>query len=102
MTMRPPGTSPSEQREERRARKAHVQTALIYGIGQIALGVLVVVLAYETAQAAPMGEEQSKALLAILIAFALYALYRGTRQLREGLAQRRALRVRDSPRRTTP
>ena len=94
--------SPAEQREERRAQAARVQTALVYGVGQITLGLLVVVLAVETARAAPVGVEQSKALLGILIAFALYALYRGTRQLRDGLAQRRALQERTAKRHCTP
>ena len=102
MTNPPPEFSSAEDREERRALQAKAHTALIYGAGQIALGVLVGVLAYETAQAAPMGEQQSKALLAILLAFALYALYRGTRQLRDGLAQRRAWRQRDAAHHSTP
>ncbi len=89
--MQQPGLTPAEQREHRRAREAKAQTALIYGGGQIVLGLAVCVLAYESAQVTPLGEQQGKALLGILIAFAVYALYRGTRQWRDGWREKRAL-----------
>ncbi len=102
MSVQPPGRSAAEEREARRALASRAQTALIYGIGQIALGALVAVLAYETAGVAPLGEQQGKALLGILAAFALYAVYRGVRQVRDGLALRRELHARTTPRPPRP
>lgn len=97
--MQQPGLTPAEQREDRRARQAKAQTALVYGGGQIVLGLAVVVLAYESAQVTPLGEQQGKALLGILVAFAAYALYRGARQWREGRAMQRALEQEEAARR---
>lgn len=70
--------------------------ALVYGIGQIVLGVLVLIAAYELMPAARTTGVRVRGIVVALVAFAAYALFRGVRQARSGQAALRAAR-RDTP-----